>query len=248
MELVNIQKDWEKSTYVSTILEAEDTGGQKYIIKRNKVRLTETQYRFFQWLNKTKPEGLLVPLEFTGKIGECSEEVYEFIDWPLLDDVLLGLFPIGSEPAHEWTFSQTLRIMEQLTSALGNLHSQGFIHHDVRARNLFINQKGIEIKLFDYNQLREPYQLSKGQDSWNDVPPEYRNGNCTIDFRFDVYQAGRLFFNMTDGYTRDSPKRRLNIDVLDRALEIIDRASHEQVGERYHDCNEFNKAICSLRK
>lgn len=248
MELINLKEPRGKSTYLSQILEAEDTSGKKYIIKRNRSKLTDSQFRFFQWLMKERPDGLLVPSEFSGRIGEKFEEIYEFIDLPLLDDILLGLFQPNEEPKYGWNFSHAQSIMQQLTSSLGKLHSRGYIHHDVRGKNLFVNPRGLEVTLFDYNSLREPYFLEAGEDSWNDVPPECRQGNSRIDFRFDVYQAGKLFFEMTHGYETDYSKKVPRVEISDKSLEIIAKASHEKSEERYVDCNEFHEAVCSLQR
>lgn len=248
MELVNLQKLRGKSTYLSQIWEAEDPSGKKYIIKRNKGKLTEVQFRFLEWVMEENPSGLLVPLEFSGKVDEKWDEIYELIDLPLLDDILFGLFPLDEKPKYGWNFSHAQGIMEQITATLGMLHSRGFIHHDVRSRNIFLNPHGLEVKLFDYNSLREPYFLKEGKDSWNDVPPEYRKGGCPIDFRFDVYQAGRLFFEMTHGDTEGYSKKVPRIEISDAVLEVIAKASHDRSIERYADCKEFHQAICSLHK
>jgi len=244
MKLRIIKSLWGESTYLSEILEAENLNGKRYIIKRNRGKLTKEQYRCLQWLTEIKPKEFLIPLEFKGNIGERWEEIYDFVDWPTLEDILHGSFHIDSDSKKGFEFSHAVKIIEQLTCALGSLHSQDFIHHDVRAKNLFVNPKGLEIKLFDYNSIREPYFLDRGIDSWNDIPPECRVGNCVIDFRFDVYQTGKLFFEMINKCNKNY--NEVKSDIQCTIIELMEKASHKQKEQRYFDCNEFYGAIASL--
>ena len=236
----------DESTYLSSIYEAEDKEGKKYRIKRNVEKLTTEHKRFMLWLLQNPHPNLLVPLGIYGKVGEILEEVYEFVSWPLLADILVS--PRYAEVKTRFDFTSILRVMRQMTSALGHLHAGGFIHHDVRERNLFLNTTSIGVKLFDYNRVREPYFLESGKDSWNDDPPEYRGGTTQIDFRYDVYQAGRLFFKMTHNYAPDHDREILRIQMPDEALEVIAKASSSNREQRYEDCNEMHEAIINLER
>ena len=131
--------------------------------------------------------------------------------------------------------------MEQLTSVLGYLHSHGYIHHDVRDRNIFVDPRTLEITLFDYNSVRRPYFLEAGVNCWNEVPPEYRLGGTMIDFSFDVYQAGKLFRKMVCGYERE-PK----VKITDGAIEVMHKACAEEREQRYANGTELHQAIIGL--
>ena len=242
----SIRKLSSRSTYLSDIFEAEDKKG-RYIVKKNRVKLTETQHKFLDWLVQNPHPNLLIPTELNVNIDRL-EEVYEYIEWPLLSDILLTLSPQDEQANYNWGFSHAWVIIEKLTYVLGYLHANGFIHHDVKANNLFINPQGLKVKLFDYNSVREPYFLEHGINTWDDVPPEYEQGNTQIDFRFDVYQAGRLLFKMTHHYLPNNTKKVLRPNTPSEVVEIIHKASHKNRDQRYNDCNEMHGAIKNLEK
>lgn len=225
-------------TYLSEVFLTEDSEGKLYVVKRNRGRLSEVQIEFIHWLISERPEGFLVPLEIREAAGNCLEEVYDFIDLPTLDKVFGRL-----EKPEGWTFSHALGIARQLTASLGIMHDQGFIHHDVRAGNLFMDPQSFEVKLFDYNSVRKPYYLGTGIQSWNDTPPEYQLGNTQIDFSFDVYQAGMLLVRMTHNYDFGSKKMVLCVETPEAALEIMRKACHGQREERFANCKEFHNAL-----
>lgn len=249
LNLVNIQYSGKKSSFLSQIFDAEDESGKRYIIKQNNFRFDENNMNFLEWLMQNPHKNLLTPLEIREENSGKITETYEFVEWPLFSDLTYKMFPLEkNREASE--FDKALKIIEQLTSALGHIHSQGYIHHDVRAENILLNPESLEVKLFDYNLTKKIYFLDRKIDSWHDDPPEARTGNTWVDFKLDVYRTGSIFFNMTHTSTFNLGKfeRNLRLGVPTEALRIIKKAYSDDTKERYQDCNEMLKAITNLRK
>ncbi len=248
LELLNIHHLRGKSSYFSDIFDAEDESGKKYIIKKNKYKSDEIQREFLEWIMQSPHPNLLAPIEIReGNHGRLTE-IYKFVEWPLFGDLFPKVFPFEGN-RKSLGFDKTLKIIEQITSALAYVHSYGCIHHDVRAGNMFFNPESLDVKIFDYNLVRKPYFLYKGINSWDDTPPEYRTGNTFIDPAYDVYRTGSMLFNMayTFGSGRDK-KKTLRSGIPLEALPIISKAYSDNKEERYRDCNEMLEAISTLGK
>ena len=243
MPLTNQQRLIWESTYLSNIYEAEDEQGKIYIIKRNTAKARRDEIFFMHWLLNNSHPNLLIPFDVQAVNGYL-EETYEKINLPLLDNIATQLFPFEGGTRYGWATQHALGVIAQITSALGHIHSQGFVHGDARARNIFVNPAGLEIKLFDYNSVSRPYFLLDGRrDIHYEVPPEYRAGSAEIDFTFDVYQAGKLFVYLTHDF-KNRPRVQLNDDLLN----FISKSTAGDKNERYRDCNEMHEDILRIAK
>ncbi|MDD5416478.1 MAG: protein kinase [Candidatus Aenigmarchaeota archaeon] len=242
----------DKSTYLSKIYEAENDYGKKVIVKKNNSKLSETYTNMLNTLIENPHPNLLIPIEIDTKQEGTIVEIYEYVDWPILDMMLYTVFSTGGNPlkgkiGYKWDTKTILSIMEQLTSALGHIHHLGFVHHDVRAKNIFIDRQLPRIKLFDYNISKKPYFLEEGESSWNDVPPEYRKGDSMIDFRYDVYQIGSVFSKLI----RENPLidgSQVVVELPKEVHDIIGKAISEDKLERYTDCNEMYVALKEIKR
>ncbi len=248
-ELENIHYAKDKSSYLSDIFDAEDKSGKKYIIKKNKFRIVdETNRAFLEWIMKNPHPNLLAPLEIREESPGKLTEIYGSVEWPLFSALFSKMFPFeGNRGSLE--FNDTLKIIEQVTSAIGYIHLHGFVHHDVRAGNMFLNPESLDVKLFDYNLTQRPYFLDRRIDSWDDEPPECMVGNTVVDFGYDVYKAGSVLFSMTHAFFPGKYKKRsLRPGIPLEALPVINKAYSGNNEERYRDCNEMLEAIKTLER
>ena len=202
MELQNLIELTTKTSYMSKVYKGMGEDNKPYLLKRNTCRLTPEQLEFMQWLIGNRHSSLLIPLEIRGGLGTPLEEIYPYIGPPnmLLDNFLSGIFPYNDHRVMGgWNFKLALSIMSQIAFGLGLINGAGFIKHDLKLNDVFVNFVTLDTIVFDYNCVRRPYKLDEGINTWNDVPPEYRIGNTEIDFTFDVYQVCLL-------YTSPSPR------------------------------------------
>jgi len=148
------------------------------------------------------------------------------------------------------TFFEIADLIGKVALALGKMHSQGFIHHDVKPNNIFVNPKNEEVTLFDYNCVCRPYFLTEGIETHNTVPPEYKRGNSPINQTFDVYQLGEIFYRMThtfnikDGKITPCPR----IKLPEGTLEIIAKTTSDNMAQRPNNCTDFYEMLSKLKK
>jgi len=248
MKLKNLTELVGKTGYMSKVYRGEGDDNKFYLLKRNTCRPTPEQLEFMYWLMKNRHPSLLTPVEIRGEIGTPLEEIYPYIgpSSMLLDNFLDGIFPYGDHRVMGgWNFRLALKIMNQIAFGLGLINGAGFIKHDLKPKDVFVNAATLDTIVFDYNCVRRKYILNEGIDTWNDVPPEYRRGNTEIDFTFDVYQVGRLCRAMI--YGLNTPQEaEPRIEVPDSVLETIAKATSSDKSQRYRDCRELQKAIARL--
>ncbi len=240
LKLQNLERQVLMSTYLSNIYSAKDQNGRDLIVKRNVMPMTKDQREFFEFLMRERDQSFLIPLQIGIDSEGRLEEIYELIRWPLLSKFLAGARTLEGG----LNFFHSRIIIKQMVTTLGRLHSMGFLHHDVRDRNVFIDIYTLKIRFFDYNSVRRPYYLSEGIASWNVVPPEYREGKTMIDYTFDVYQLGMLFYDLTHSEKggRLIPFTGVTADIKD----ILDKATAKDKGTRYRDCNEMADELTRL--
>jgi len=97
----------------------------------------------------------------------------------------------------------TLKILEQVGSALTYAHSRGIVHRDVKPGNILLGQ-GNWVLLTDFGLvkiLKEPSSLTKpgaGVGTPDYMSPEQVRGD-PVDQRADIYALGAMLYEMTTG-------------------------------------------------
>lgn len=125
----------------------------------------------------------------------------EFLEGRTLAEVLKEDAPL--------TVPRTLDIVAQVVDALGEAHQSGYVHRDLRPRNLFLTtRRGRSdfVKVMDFGLAKlmlhelEPGQATVGI-SFGDpayLSPEQASGE-TADRRTDVYALGVIVYEMLTG-------------------------------------------------
>jgi len=96
---------------------------------------------------------------------------------------------------------QRLRWMRQIAEGLAHAHQQGFVHRDLKLRNILLSRNG-NVKIGDFGLAKavgtETKTITKGLGTPGYISPEQIE-NRTTDFRSDVYSLGVMYYQMLTG-------------------------------------------------
>lgn len=132
-----------------------------------------------------------------GEAGGYHYFVMEFIDGQTVYDLVTDGKVV--------TEAEAVRIIMQTAKALEHAHEQGFIHRDVKPKNIMITKNGV-VKLADMGLAREvsdyetaTAEAGRAYGTPYYISPEQIRGEIKIDFRADVYALGATFYHMVTG-------------------------------------------------
>jgi len=114
---------------------------------------------------------------------------------------------LGEELAEGKVFSEAeaLRIILQIGRALEHAHRQGFMHRDVKPKNIMMTNEGVA-KLADMGLARAASDVEAAQAEAGKaygtpyyISPEQIRGEVDIDFRADIYSLGATLYHLVTG-------------------------------------------------
>jgi len=124
--------------------------------------------------------------------------VQEYVEGTTVADVL-------RERNRAFGEDEALGIIIQIAEALAHAHSRGFIHRDVKPKNIMLTPGGVA-KLADMGLAR---QVSDAESALAEagkafgtpyyIAPEQIRGDPNIDFRADIYSLGATLYQMVTG-------------------------------------------------
>lgn len=139
-----------------------------------------------------------------GEAGGFHYFVMEYVDGhTLYDELAKG--KVFSE-------AEAIDIIMQMARALDHAHERGFIHRDVKPKNIMLTKNRVA-KLADMGLAREMTDIEAAKAEAGRafgtpyyISPEQVRGEMNIDFRADVYSLGATFYHMVTGrYPYDGP-------------------------------------------
>jgi len=154
----------------------------------------------------------------TADIGEAADyncSVTEHVEGKTVADDLMGGVPFGEKDAIE--------IIIQVAHALAHAHAHGFVHRDVKPKNIVINEQGVP-KLVNSATPDIEAALSKAGETH--APPYYTapeqiRCKTDIDGRTDIYSLGATFYHMATGrvpFAGDDPSEIMRKHLRERLI------------------------------
>ena len=133
-------------------------------------------------------------------VGEAAGYHYfvmEYVDGKTVYD--------GLAAGKHYAETDAQSIVLQVAKALEHAHARGFIHRDVKPKNIMITQDGV-VKLADMGLAREvsDYETAEAEagrayGTPYYISPEQIRGEINIDFRADIYSLGATLYHMVTG-------------------------------------------------
>ena len=132
-----------------------------------------------------------------GEAGGFHYFVMEFVDGHTIYDEL--------HAGKVFSEREALEIIIHIARALAHSHERGFIHRDVKPKNIMLTKDRVA-KLADMGLARqvEDIQAAVGEagrayGTPYYISPEQIRGEVDIDFRADIYSLGATFYHMVTG-------------------------------------------------
>ena len=115
---------------------------------------------------------------------------------------------------------QAVAIATQIAEALAHAHSRGFLHRDVKPKNIMITPDG-RAKLADMGLARHVGdsgldEVGKAFGTPYYIAPEQVLGSPNVDFRADIYSLGATLYEMLTGrppFAAPTPQQIMNKHV-----------------------------------
>ncbi len=181
--------------------------------------------------------------------------VMEYLGGRDLREILQEGVPYGLQP--------TLKVMDQILSALDHAHNHGVIHRDVKPANVLLGQDGM-VTLTDFSiaHSRDSTRLTRtgmmvGTPEY--MAPEQFEG-LGVDARADLYATGVILYEMLTGvqpfrgqttpevmkahlFKRPSPPHELNREIPEALSVVVMKSLEKDADARYANAREMREAL-----
>jgi len=198
-----------------------------------------------------------------GNTGDQHFFVMEYVEGHTVYDHL--------KQAGRYSEKEAIRIAIEVSEALQHAHQLGFIHRDVKPKNIMINTKGTA-KLADMGLARqvtdkEAAEAEAGRAFGTPyyISPEQIRGQLDIGPRADIYCLGATFYHMVTGRPpfegknpsavmhkhlkeEPTPPDHINPELSAGVSEIIEVMMAKNREERYANCADLLEDLRAVQR
>ncbi|MBQ6541280.1 MAG: serine/threonine protein kinase [Lachnospiraceae bacterium] len=155
----------------------------------------------------------------------------------ILEEALKGLPLNVAMAGHNYSYREARAILIRVADALTVIHRAGYVHRDVKPKNIFITENG-EVKLIDFDAARA---IAGSDDTVRlgttgfAAPEQYVGAS---DSRADIFALGVLLNIMLTGKhpSEALPENR-------RARNLVKKATSMNPDMRFSSAEEFKEAL-----
>jgi serine/threonine-protein kinase len=189
-----------------------------------------------------------------GQAGEHHYFVMEYVDGETVYDRIVA--------KKRFSEREAIAIVRQVASALHHAHGQGFIHRDIKPKNIMLSKSGT-VKLADLGLARamsdkEAAEAESGRAFGTPyyISPEQIRGQVDIGPPSDLYALGATFYHMVTGrvpFEGRSPSEvmhrhlkaaltppdQLNPELSGDCASIIEMMLQKDPRDRYRDARDL---------
>jgi serine/threonine-protein kinase len=189
-----------------------------------------------------------------GQAGEHHYFVMEYVDGLTVYDRVVKDKRIPE--------AEAVRIVTQVAKALQHAHARGFIHRDIKPKNIMINSQGV-VKLADLGLARamsdkEAAKAEAGRAYGTPyyISPEQIRGEIKIGPQADIYGLGATCYHMVTGRVpfegknpsavmhmhlknELKPPDHVNPKLSAAAAQVIEMMMAKNPAERYQNVNDL---------
>ena len=195
-----------------------------------------------------------------GKAGDYHYFVMEYVDGNTVFDVI--------NERGKFSEKEAIDVVLQMAAALQHAHEHGFVHRDVKPKNIMFTKNGVA-KLADMGLARElsdreaaEAEAGRAFGTPYYISPEQIRGEVNIGPQADIYSLGATFYHMVtgrvpfDGENPSSvmhkhlkaelvPPDHVNPDISAGVAQVIEMMMARSRKKRYHSCADV---IADLRE
>ena len=188
-----------------------------------------------------------------GQAGEHHYFVMEYVDGETVYDRIVA--------KRRFTEKEAIVIVRQVASALKHAHDQGFIHRDIKPKNIMLSKAGA-VKLADLGLARamsdkDAAEAESGRAFGTPyyISPEQIRGEKSIGPPSDIYGLGATYFHMVtgrvpfEGKTPSevmyrhlkaplTPPDHINPSIGASTAQVIEMMMQKDPRERYQDMRD----------
>ncbi|MCC6909977.1 MAG: serine/threonine protein kinase [Phycisphaerales bacterium] len=189
-----------------------------------------------------------------GKAGEFHYFVMEYVEGGTVYDILTKKGRIPEKDA--------IDIILQIADALNHAHEKGFVHRDVKPKNIMFTKEGVA-KLADMGLARAVSDIEAAKEEEGRafgtpyyISPEQIRGEVNIGAQADIYSLGAMFYHMVTGQVPFdgenptavmhkhlkadlTPPDHVNPKLSAGVSEVIEMMMAKSRRERYHNCRDL---------
>ena len=198
-----------------------------------------------------------------GRAGAQHYFVMEYVDGSTVHDLVAKKTRI--------TEREAIEVVRQVAKALQHAHNRGFVHRDIKPKNVMITNRG-RVKLADLGLARamsdkEAAKAEAGRAYGTPyyISPEQIRGEVKIGPPADIYGLGATFFHMVTGrvpYEGKNPSAvmhkhlkspleppdHLNPEISAGCAQVIEMMMAKKVEERYHRADDLLEDLDLIAK